>query len=100
MATLIVKPTFSYVGNIFVNIYYEANISSGNCIMLDISDHFAQFCVCKVPGEKVIPSQVKICYLISLKVHLFIISSASTQTLSMEVMSINLSLSSITNLIG
>ena len=24
-----------------------------------LSDHFAQFCVCKVPKEKVIPSEVK-----------------------------------------
>ena len=46
---------------IFVNSHYEANRSSGNCIMSDISDHFTQICLCKLRREKVIPSQVKIC---------------------------------------
>ena len=69
-------------------------------VICTLSDHFAQFCVFKVPREKVIPSQVKIYDLISLKVHLFMMSSTSTWTLSMEMMSINLSLSSITNLTG
>ena len=66
-----------------------------------LSDHFAQFCVCKLPlGKKLYLLKRKfVTNLISLKMHLFIISSTLTQTLSMEMMSINLSLSSITNLI-